>query len=367
MLQLKCPTVALQQKAAMTTFDDILEEAGKFGRCQKRIFALFCFLSVPFAGVYVGIVFQGFTPDHWCRDPDVMDWRQTCGWSLAEGRRAMLPRVNSSGLVQPSSCEQYEVNWNSTKFTCDAEELDLGKSPTAACKGGWEYDYEGRQSFVTEVSGCPHGHRAPHRARSDAVSRPSLTWCVPTGGWWTCTRPRSTWASWLAASPSATWPTGEWMRLLARQDVRPRLHQADPDGVCASRFGRKMTFLVSNLLNGIAGILVALAPDYVSLLVFRTLYGFGVKGGWVVGYVLSKNPNGRAAFSFPVLLLTRLPPPPVTEIVGVEYRRTVGVLYQMFFSVGILFLPLQAYYITDWRWLQVVITVPYILMLSYYW
>lgn len=57
----------------------------------------------------------------------------------------------------------------------------------------------------------------------------------------------------------------------------------------------------------------------------------------------------------------------VTELVGVEYRRTVGVLYQMFFSVGILILPLIAYFITDWRWLQVVITVPYICFLSYYW
>lgn len=55
------------------------------------------------------------------------------------------------------------------------------------------------------------------------------------------------------------------------------------------RFGRKMSFLVSNLLNGIAGILVAVAPNYVALLILRTFYGFGVKGGWVAGYVLSKN------------------------------------------------------------------------------
>lgn len=48
---------------------------------------------------------------------------------------------------------------------------------------------------------------------------------------------------------------------------------------------------MSCLLNGIAGILVAVAPNYVSLLVFRTLYGFGVKGGWVVGYVLSMEPS----------------------------------------------------------------------------
>lgn len=53
------------------------------------------------------------------------------------------------------------------------------------------------------------------------------------------------------------------------------------------RFGRKISFLMSNLLNGITGMVVALAPNYTSLLVFRTLYGFGVKGGWMAGYVLS--------------------------------------------------------------------------------
>uniref|UniRef100_A0A674N892 Solute carrier family 22 member 3 n=1 Tax=Takifugu rubripes TaxID=31033 RepID=A0A674N892_TAKRU len=114
-------------------------------------------------------------------------------------------------------------------------------------------------------------------------------------------------------------------------------------GYLADRFGRKISFLVSSLLNGITGMVVALAPNYTSLLVFRVLYGFGVKGGWVAGYVL------------------------ITEIVGVEFRRTVGVVYQMFFSVGLLILPLLAYYITDWRWLQVAITVPYFIFLSYYW
>lgn len=47
-----------------------------------------------------------------------------------------------------------------------------------------------------------------------------------------------------------------------------------------------MSFLISNVFNGITGILVAVAPNYASLLVFRTLYGLGVKGGWMAGYVL---------------------------------------------------------------------------------
>ena len=135
----------------MTTFDDILEEVGNFGRCQKRIFALMCLVSMPWAGVYVGIVFQGFTPDHWCRDAAVVERREACGWSLAHSRRLTLPRVNSSGVVGSSSCEQYELDWNSTSLTCDSQELDLGRTPTTACRDGWEYDYKGRQSFVTEV------------------------------------------------------------------------------------------------------------------------------------------------------------------------------------------------------------------------
>lgn len=135
----------------MTTFDDILEEAGKFGRCQKRIFALLCMVSMPWAGVYVGIVFQGFTPDHWCRDSAVVERRQGCGWSLEHSRRLTVPFVNSSGALQPSTCTQYEVDWNATGLTCDTQELDLRGTPTADCKEGWEYDYAGRQSFVTEV------------------------------------------------------------------------------------------------------------------------------------------------------------------------------------------------------------------------
>lgn len=140
----------------MATFDDILEEAGTFGRCQKRIFALMCFVSLPFAGVYVGIVFQGFTPEHWCRDQGVSDLRRGCGWSLEDTRRLTVPLVNSSagGMVH-SQCERYDLDWNSTGLSCLDPEIDLRTTPMTTCRDGWEYDYEGRSSFVTEVSTSP--------------------------------------------------------------------------------------------------------------------------------------------------------------------------------------------------------------------
>ncbi|XP_056219587.1 solute carrier family 22 member 2-like [Seriola aureovittata] len=277
----------------MTTFDDLLEEAGTFGHCQRRIFALLCLLSLPFAGVYVGIVFQGFTPDHWCRDSAVVEMRQACGWSLADSRRLTVPLVNSSGVLQQSSCEQYKVDWNSTGLTCDTQELDLSGVPVSMCKDGWEYQNEGRKSFVTEFD------------------------LVCSDGWLVDMYQSTLNAGFLAGSFAF--------------------------GYFADRFGRKVSFLMSFILNAISGFALAVAPNYISLLVFRTIFGFGAKGGWMTSYVL------------------------LTEIVGVEYRRTVGILYQMFFSVGVLILPLLAYFITDWRWLQVTITAPYILFLSYYW
>uniref|UniRef100_A0AAQ5ZR71 Solute carrier family 22 member 3 n=1 Tax=Amphiprion ocellaris TaxID=80972 RepID=A0AAQ5ZR71_AMPOC len=276
----------------MVSFDDILEEVGTFGRCQKRIFALLCLLSLPFAGVYVGIVFQGFTPDHWCRDSAVVERRQACGWSLAESRRLTVPLVNSSGVLQPSTCEQFQVDWNTTDLTCDSKELNLSGLLIFHCTN-------------VEVS-----------YRNVLFSGSQFDLVCSDG--------------WFVDMYQSTLNLGFLVGSFAF-------------GYFADRFGRKISFLVSNILNAVAGIILAVAPNYISVLVMRTILGLGVKGNWMTAYVL------------------------LTEIVGVEYRRTVGILFQMFFSVGVLILPLLAYFITDWRWLQVVITAPYIFFLVYYW
>lgn len=140
----------------MTSFDDILEEAGQFGRFQKRLFALMCMVSMPFSAVYVGIVFQGFTPDHWCRDSVVTERRQACGWSLEHSRSLTAPLDNISGSLQHSSCTQFDLDWNSTELACDTEAVNVSRAATRPCQEGWEYDYEGRRSFVTEVGSFLH-------------------------------------------------------------------------------------------------------------------------------------------------------------------------------------------------------------------
>uniref|UniRef100_A0A671NNG2 Solute carrier family 22 member 2-like n=1 Tax=Sinocyclocheilus anshuiensis TaxID=1608454 RepID=A0A671NNG2_9TELE len=282
----------------MTTFEDILEEAGKFGRCQMRIVSIFCLVSIPFSFVYVGIVFQGFTPEHWCRDPGVIEIRERCGWSLQDARRATVPLMNSSTGVTYSQCQKLDMDWNATGLTCDNPESELTQAqlstlPMTGCTDSWEYDYEGRQSFVTEF---------------DLV-------CAD---------------AWYVDMFQAALSVGFLVGSIAI-------------GYLADKYGRMKSFLMTNFFIGVTGILVATSPNYIALLVFRVLFGFGVKGGWMVGYVL------------------------ITELVGVEYRRMVGVTYQLFFSLGILILPLLAYFIPNWRWLQVVFTIPYICFLTYYW
>ncbi|XP_062858492.1 solute carrier family 22 member 2 [Trichomycterus rosablanca] len=277
----------------MTTFDDVLEEAGEFGHFQKRIFGILCLVSLPFCGIYVGMVFLGFTPDHWCSDPRAKQLQARCEHDPREAPWLGVPFVNTSGGLVRSQCERYDVNWNLTDLSCNVSEAQRAALPRTACDAGWEYDYEGRESYVTEFN------------------------LVCEDAWWADVFQASLCVGFLVGSIAI--------------------------GYLADRFGRKPIFLLSSLLNVITGILVAVAPNYISLLVFRALYGFGAKAGWMVAFVL------------------------ITELVGVQYRRPVAVFFQMSFSFGVLILPLIAYLITNWRWLQVAITAPYVCFLSYYW
>lgn len=57
----------------------------------------------------------------------------------------------------------------------------------------------------------------------------------------------------------------------------------------------------------------------------------------------------------------------VTEFVGLSYRRTVGIFYQVSFTVGLLVLVGVAYALPHWRWLQFAVTLPNFCFLLYYW
>ncbi|XP_051854011.1 solute carrier family 22 member 1-like [Antechinus flavipes] len=280
----------------MPTLDDILEHVGEFDLFQKQAFFFLCLLSATFAPIYVGIVFLGFTPDHHCFSPGVSELSKRCGWSLEEELNYTVPGRGVPGDAFTSQCRRYDVDWNQTALSCTDPLANFTGNrshiPLTTCQDGWVYDTPG-SSIVTEFN----------LVCADAWKVDLFQSCVNVGFF------------------------------LGSLGI----------GYVADRFGRKVCLLITVFINSLSGVLMAISPNYVSMLIFRLLQGLVSKGSWISGYIL------------------------ITEFVGPGYRRTVAILYQMVFTVGLVVLSGIAYMIPHWRWLQLTVSVPTFLFLLYYW
>ena len=55
------------------------------------------------------------------------------------------------------------------------------------------------------------------------------------------------------------------------------------------------------------------------------------------------------------------------ELVGPKKRMFVGIVVEMFWSVGVMLLGGIAYAVRDWDKLQMIMSFPILLLLSYWW
>nr|XP_015201468.1 PREDICTED: solute carrier family 22 member 2-like isoform X2 [Lepisosteus oculatus] len=278
----------------MPTFDELLVDIGELGPYQKRVFLLGCIPGILFAFSFVGIVFLGNTPEHWCRNPKVEGLKEKCGWSKEELKNYTIPRSDKGSFSQ---CERFDVDWNSTDLTCSSPvgfiiANSSQKIPLTACNEGWEFD----------------------GSRSTIVSEYELV-CED---------------AWKADLNQAFLNMGYLLGAIVI-------------GYGADRFGRKVCFLFSIFGLALSGVGTIFSPNYTAILVFRAIQGIFGKGAWMTSYVL------------------------VTEIVSSRYRRLVGIVAQLFFTIGVIILPGIAYLIPSWKILQLVITLPCSILLLYYW
>ncbi|XP_045588887.2 organic cation transporter protein isoform X1 [Procambarus clarkii] len=111
----------------------------------------------------------------------------------------------------------------------------------------------------------------------------------------------------------------------------------------SDKFGRRTVSLVSSLGLIVMGVGVTFTTHYISFILLRFFIAAFTSGIFLPNFVI------------------------LMEVVGPEGRTIMGMMYQGFFSVGFSLLPAIAYFVREWRYLQLCISVPSVLLLLYYW
>ncbi|XP_071956982.1 organic cation transporter protein-like [Antedon mediterranea] len=105
-------------------------------------------------------------------------------------------------------------------------------------------------------------------------------------------------------------------------------------GSLADIIGRKKTMFLCMFITLVFGIATAFAPGYWWFTVFRTIVGFSNIGIYLAAFTIA------------------------TELVGPSKRTFAGMVINFYISSGFILYGVLAYFIRDWRWLQLTITLP---------
>ncbi|XP_041340453.1 putative solute carrier family 22 member 31 isoform X3 [Pyrgilauda ruficollis] len=243
---------------------------------------------------------------------------------------------------------------------------------------------------------CQGVCQAPHADTSPLCPR-SGTWCVPRAGRCPWSRPRTCWAGRWVVSPPAWLVTGSGG---PRAAPGAGGTVSNPSQLVPGRFGRRPTFLLSLALAVPAGLAVALAVDFLMVLVARLLFGAALAGAFLALYVAreceggvrgglgAEDAPGRpgvwdAAGCPGVVWNTgcsrvqdaRCPwhplwpprPLPGLELCDPPHRLGVTMVAGFFWIAGELLLPGLALLCRDWRVLQGAVTMILALLAASWW
>uniref|UniRef100_A0A671TU80 Solute carrier family 22 member 6 n=1 Tax=Sparus aurata TaxID=8175 RepID=A0A671TU80_SPAAU len=114
-------------------------------------------------------------------------------------------------------------------------------------------------------------------------------------------------------------------------------------GGLSDRFGRRSVLIWSYLQLGVLGCSSALSPSYSTYCIFRFLSGMAVSGIILNGVSLK------------------------VEWIPTRERTLVGTLTSFFFTFGQMVLAGLAYWLRDWRKLQLAVCAPHFLFFAYSW
>lgn len=114
-------------------------------------------------------------------------------------------------------------------------------------------------------------------------------------------------------------------------------------GAWSDKYGRRSPLVTSVVIQLIAGVATSFAPWFWLFCVWRFVTAVATGGSLVVSFVL------------------------VMELVGDKWRELISIVYHIPFNIGYATLPVFAYFLRDWRFLQFAISIASVVLLSYYW
>ncbi|KAG1972703.1 solute carrier family [Pimephales promelas] len=109
------------------------------------------------------------------------------------------------------------------------------------------------------------------------------------------------------------------------------------------RYGRKPMLLVSHISGMGFGLCSAFSSSFIMFAVLRFFTGFTITGSVIISSVLN------------------------VEWVSIEHRKLVGVIDSLSWTFAFMSISLIAYFIRDWRWLTVSISLPNIIAIITWW
>ncbi|GAB1868195.1 Organic cation transporter protein [Camponotus japonicus] len=269
-------------------YDDVILRMGEFGRYQRRVYLLLCLPAISCAFHKLAGVFLGAKMNSRCLLPH--EFAENATFHLSQNiLNASYPWDDE--LKGWSQCLSYDVI-GATNGTIVEEAIGEGGG-ISRCK---QYVYD----------------------RSVYKSTTTSDWDL------VCDR------AWLRATGDSLFMVGVMLGSMIF-------------GGLSDKYGRRPIFFLSLIIQLVGGTLVAVAPEFISYVIFRLIVGSTTSGVFLVAYVIA------------------------LEMVGPKKRLIAGVGVQLFFTIGYLLTAAFAYYITNWRMLQVALTIPSIVFLLYWW
>ncbi|KAJ6641511.1 Organic cation transporter protein [Pseudolycoriella hygida] len=114
-------------------------------------------------------------------------------------------------------------------------------------------------------------------------------------------------------------------------------------GTLADKFGRRIPLVAAVFLQVTSGVATSFVPSFWLFCLLRFITALATGGTMTTSFVL------------------------IMEITATKWREVISVLYQIPFNLGHLTLPGFAYFIRDWRHLQLGLSLPSVILISYYW